>query len=98
MNTSDLVGCFYDEIWNCGNKAKIPELLHESFTFRGSLGQTKRGRDAFAEYGYLSEMLFQNTAAKYRKWFAKEAKYSLRFCFPEFIRRSFSVIRQPSGG
>ena len=50
MNTSDLVRCFYEEIWNCGNKTKIPELLHESFTFRGSLGQTKRGRDGFAEY------------------------------------------------
>jgi predicted ester cyclase len=50
MNTSDLVRCFYEEIWNCGNKAKIPELLHEGFTFRGSLGQTKRGRDGFAEY------------------------------------------------
>jgi predicted ester cyclase len=50
MNTIDLVRCFYEEIWNCGNPAKIPELLHESFTFRGSLGQTKCGRDAFAEY------------------------------------------------
>ena len=50
MNTRDLVGCFYEEVWNCGNKAKIPELLHESFTFRGSLGQTKRGLDAFAGY------------------------------------------------
>jgi catechol 2,3-dioxygenase-like lactoylglutathione lyase family enzyme len=50
MNTGDLVRCFYEEIWNCGNQAKIPELLHESFTFRGSLGQTKRGRDGFAEY------------------------------------------------
>jgi hypothetical protein len=38
MNTGDLVRCFYEEIWNCGNKAKIPELLRESFTFRGSLG------------------------------------------------------------
>jgi predicted ester cyclase len=50
MNTGDLVRCFYEQIWNCGNQAKIPELLHESFTFRGSLGQTKRGRDGFAEY------------------------------------------------
>ena len=50
ISTSDLVRCFYEEIWNRGNQAKIPELLHESFTFRGSLGQTKRGRDAFAGY------------------------------------------------
>jgi steroid delta-isomerase-like uncharacterized protein len=50
MDTADLVRRFYEEIWNCGNKAKIPELLHESFTFRGSLGQTKSGHDGFAEY------------------------------------------------
>lgn len=50
MDTGDLVRRFYEEIWNRGNKAKIPELLHESFTFRGSLGQTRRGHDGFAEY------------------------------------------------
>ena len=50
MNTSDLVCSFYEEIRNCGNKARIPEHLHEGFIFRGSLGQTKRGRDGFAEY------------------------------------------------
>jgi steroid delta-isomerase-like uncharacterized protein len=50
MNTDDLVRCFYEEIWNRGNKAKIPELLHEDFIFRGSLGQTKRGHNGFAEY------------------------------------------------
>jgi predicted ester cyclase len=50
MDTGDLVRRFYEEIWNCGNKAKIPDLLHESFTFRGSLGQTKSGHGGFAEY------------------------------------------------
>jgi hypothetical protein len=28
MNTRDLVRCFYEEIWNCDNKAKISERLH----------------------------------------------------------------------
>jgi len=50
MNTSDLVCSFYEEIRNCGNKARIPEHLHEGFIFRGSLGQTKRGRDGFTAY------------------------------------------------
>ena len=97
MNTRDLVRCFYEEIWNCGNRAKIPELLHETFTFRGSLGQTKRGRDAFAEYVDLSETLFQTTDVKYKKWFVKKAKYSPRFCFPGFSKKIFSVTRQLSG-
>ena len=56
MNTSDLVRCFYEEIWNCGNKAKIPELLHESFAFRGSLGQTKPRYD----FEYVLERLRSN--------------------------------------
>jgi hypothetical protein len=39
----------------------------------------------------LSEMFSQNTDAKYRKWFAKEAKCSLRFYFPGFIE-TFGAI------
>jgi predicted ester cyclase len=50
VDISALVRCFYEEIWNRGNRGKIPELLHESFTFRGSLGQTKLGPDSFAQY------------------------------------------------
>jgi predicted ester cyclase len=50
MNSTDLVRCFYELIWNRGDKAKIPELLHESFTFRGSLAQRKQGHDGFVEY------------------------------------------------
>jgi predicted ester cyclase len=50
MNSLDLVQGFYEEIWNRGDKAKIPEILHESFTFRGSIGQTKSGHLGFAEY------------------------------------------------
>jgi steroid delta-isomerase-like uncharacterized protein len=50
MDAGNLVRRFYKEVWNRGDKAKIPELLHESFTFRGSLGQTKCGHDGFAEY------------------------------------------------
>lgn len=50
MNPADLVRCFYEHIWNCREKSRIHELLHEDFTFRGSLGQNKRGHDGFAEY------------------------------------------------
>ena len=50
MNPTDLVRCFYEHLWNRGEKLRIPELLHEDFTFRGSLGQKKRGHDGFAEY------------------------------------------------
>src|SRR5918992_1466592 len=62
MNPADLVRCFYEHIWNRGEKARISELLHENFTFRGSLGQKKRGHDGFAEYVDF----VRNALAEYR--------------------------------
>lgn len=41
---------FYEVIWNKHNKDAVPEVLHESFTFRGSLGLEKRGHGGFIEY------------------------------------------------
>ena len=41
---------FYEILWNAHDKDAMPSVLHENFTFRGSLGQEKRGRDGFAEY------------------------------------------------
>lgn len=53
MNTSHIrtvVESFYADIWNRHDKSKIPALLREDFTFRGSLGQPKTGRNGFASY------------------------------------------------
>ncbi|PKB64233.1 MAG: hypothetical protein BZY80_03430 [SAR202 cluster bacterium Io17-Chloro-G2] len=41
---------FYEKLWNAHDKDAMPSVLHENFTFRGSLGQEKRGRAGFAEY------------------------------------------------
>lgn len=41
---------FYEVIWNTHDRAAIPSVLHENFTFRGSLGLEKRGYSGFAEY------------------------------------------------
>ena len=41
---------FYRELWDAHNKTAMPAVLHEDFTFRGSLGQEKRGHKGFAEY------------------------------------------------
>jgi len=41
---------FYGVLWDAHDKASIPSILHEDFTFRGSLGQEKRGHAGFAEY------------------------------------------------
>ena len=46
----DQVRKFYEVIWNKHDKKAIPDVLHESFSFRGSLGTKKQGQSGFAEY------------------------------------------------
>ncbi len=41
---------FYEVLWDAQDRDAMPALLHEDFTFRGSLGQQTRGHDGFAEY------------------------------------------------
>ena len=41
---------FYEVIWNEHNKGAVPEVLHESFRFKGSLGLEKQGHAGFIEY------------------------------------------------
>ena len=41
---------FYEILWDAHDKEAIPSILHESFTFRGSLGQEKQGHAGFKEY------------------------------------------------
>ncbi len=41
---------FYEILWNAHDKDAMPSVLHENFTFRGSLGQEKRDHGGFAEY------------------------------------------------
>ena len=41
---------FYEVLWDAHDSGAIPTILHEKFTFRGSLGEEKRGHDGFAEY------------------------------------------------
>ncbi|WP_444894687.1 ester cyclase [Microbulbifer sp. TRSA001] len=46
----DQVRRFYEVLWDAHDKKAMPSILHESFSFRGSLGQEKRGHKGFAEY------------------------------------------------
>ena len=41
---------FYEILWDAHDEVAIPTVLHENFTFRGSLGQEKKGHAGFAEY------------------------------------------------
>ena len=46
----ELVRRFYEEMWNRFDTSIFPELLDPEITFRGSLGQEKRGYDGLGEY------------------------------------------------
>ena len=50
INPEAQVKRFYNEIWNQHDKSVIPQVLHEDFSFRGSLGEEKRGHAGFIEY------------------------------------------------
>lgn len=45
-----IVRRFYEIIWNRDDRSIIPELLHEDFTMRGSLGLVKAGHAGFSNY------------------------------------------------
>ena len=41
---------FYEVLWNAHDLDPIPSVLHDDFTFRGSLGDERRGHRGFADY------------------------------------------------
>jgi predicted ester cyclase len=44
------VRLFYKEVWEKGDLSHVPGIFHEGFTFRGSLGPSVVGHDAFGAY------------------------------------------------
>ncbi len=50
VSLRDIVGSFYAEIWNRGDPSAVAALLREDFTFRGSLGVSRRGHAEFISY------------------------------------------------
>ena len=41
---------FYEVLWGAHDLDAIPAVLHDDFTFRGSLGDERRGHNGFTEY------------------------------------------------
>ncbi len=41
---------FYKDMWDKADKRLIPEIFHDDFTFRGSLGPVLVGHEQFAGY------------------------------------------------
>jgi predicted ester cyclase len=46
----ETVRVFYKELWDRADKSLIPQIFHDGFTFRGSLGPVLVGHEQFAGY------------------------------------------------
>ena len=58
----EVVRVFYKELWDRADKSLIPQIFHEGFTFRGSLGPVLTGHAEFAGYvDYITGALGQYT-------------------------------------
>lgn len=50
MERKQAVRTFYDVVWNRFDKAVVPTLFHDDWTFRASLGPVRRGHQGFWDY------------------------------------------------
>lgn len=50
MSVRDLVGVFYQRLWNERDLAVAPSILHPNVCFRGSVGSSVQGRSAVCSY------------------------------------------------
>jgi predicted ester cyclase len=46
----ELIGRFYERLWNAWDDRAVDDVLCEDFLFRGSLGQETHGRDGWRAY------------------------------------------------
>ena len=77
---------FYEVIWNKHNKNAVPEVLHDSFKFRGSLGSEKQGHAEFIEYLDMLHAALADYQCEIKELVSEETKV--------FAKMQFSGIHQ----
>ena len=87
---------FYESLWNAHNKDDMASLLHEDFTFRGSLGQEKRGCKGFSEYVDMVHGALENYLCNIEDLVAEGDKVFARMIFTGIHRGKF-LGYQPTG-
>jgi steroid delta-isomerase-like uncharacterized protein len=50
IGNAEVIRAFYAELWEAGDLARLPALMHEDVAFQGTFGQTMRGLEAFGAY------------------------------------------------
>ncbi len=75
------VSRFYEVLWNAQDMSGIDSVLHEDFTFRGSLGQETRGHQGFIEYVQMVHQAFGAYQCLIEDLVAEGAKVFARMTF-----------------
>ena len=87
---------FYAVLWDAHDRAAMPEVLHEDFAFRGSLGQEKRGHDGFGEYVDMVHAALGEYRCHIEELVEEGDKVFAKMLFTGFHRGDF-MGRAPTG-
>jgi predicted ester cyclase len=92
----ELVRVFYKELWDHADKSQIPNILHNDFTFRGSLGPTLVGHEQFAAYVDLVTDTFGQYTTDILSLIEEDNRVAGKMRFHGFHRKELFGV-QPSG-
>ena len=85
----ELVKKFYEIIWNQYDKKAILDILHETFKFRGSLGQYKKGHSGFVEYLDMVHAGLENYRCEILEMVAEPSKVFAKMQFSGIHKDKF---------
>ena len=84
---------FYEVIWNKYNKNTIPEVLHESFRFRGSLGLERKGYAGFIEYLDMIHSALGNYKCEIKEMVSEQSKVFAKMQFSGIHKEEFMGVK-----
>jgi steroid delta-isomerase-like uncharacterized protein len=87
---------FYEVIWNKHDKKAVPEVLHDSFRFRGSLGNEKQGHAGFIEYLDMVHDALENYKCEIKEIVSEDSKVFAKMQFSGRHKGEFMGIN-PTG-
>lgn len=97
MNTeTEQVRKFYEEIWNKQDKEMVPDILHETFNFRGSLGSEKYGHEGFIEYLDMVHAALGGYKCEIKEMVSEKSKVFAKMQFSGKHQGEFMGV-QPTG-
>ena len=84
---------FYEVIWNEHDKSAVPEVLHESFKFRGSLGSEKKGHAGFIEYLDMVHRALGDYRCEIKEMVSEQSKVFAKMRFSGIHKGEFMGVK-----